>query len=461
MKLNKTTSKKKFVNMFKYLSFYDSFVKKLKSKKKNKTKKNKITFIKRISKIKKYKKLVEIINQYKIASKDFRDKKFKQKDSSLLLNKFKNSYKFGDKIDKYKNLTIQKKNLIINSFFKNFSFNLLRPLKAKFKSSNYLGKDLEFSVNKKNKKYDQKIGIILYADHNLIFLSLIIDLKNNIKILGVTEIPVPGSVIGDSLVEDTNELANILLDSINLLDLNNSPLLVILSSSFFNIHTFFASDLKQVSETDSKVQSKSPYLPGNTILDFLRMSDTKISNSLIRTVYSNKDFIEGWTNTLEIIDLPVIGLIPAAPHMFDCITSKYHENKTVLIDIESNLTTVLIGAKYAELNSHKLPFGSSLYSSLDDRESNVKSYFERVLNSVKIIMDETNEELPQYIFVMGLGLDKLVKQGIELPDSFKRISELKLSKYLYEPSKMEIHELISESIDSSIDSIASILSSCI
>ena len=65
-------------------------------------------------------------------------------------------------------------------------------------------------------------------------------------------------------------------------------------------------------------------------------------------------------------------------------------------------------------------------------------------------MDETNEELPQYIFVMGLGLDKLVKQGIELPDSFKRISELKLSKYLYEPSKMEIHELISESIDSSI-----------
>ena len=41
MKLNKTTSKKNFVNMFKYLSFYDSFVKKLKSKKKNKTKKNK------------------------------------------------------------------------------------------------------------------------------------------------------------------------------------------------------------------------------------------------------------------------------------------------------------------------------------------------------------------------------------------------------------------------------------
>ena len=83
-------------------------------------------------------------------------------------------------------------------------------------------------------------------------------------------------MIGDSLVEDTNELANILLDSLTLLELLESPLLLVLSSSFFNIHTFNTSDLKQISQSDKKVESKSPYLPANTLVDFLRMNDVKI-----------------------------------------------------------------------------------------------------------------------------------------------------------------------------------------
>ena len=119
--------------------------------------------------------------------------------------------------------------------------------------------------------------------------------------------------------------------------------MVVLSSSFFNIHTFKASDLKQISQSDRKVQSKSPYLPDNTLVDFLRMSDPQISNGFVRTTYSKKDFIKGWTDTLEMIDLPVIGLVPAAPLIFDAITKTTLEEKTVLIDIESTVTTLLIG----------------------------------------------------------------------------------------------------------------------
>ena len=95
-------------------------------------------------------------------------------------------------------------------------------------------------------------------------------------------------MIGDSLVEDTNELANILLDSLTLLELLESPLLLVLSSSFFNIHTFNTSDLKQISQSDKKVESKSPYLPANTLVDFLRMNDVKITNGLVRTIYAKK-----------------------------------------------------------------------------------------------------------------------------------------------------------------------------
>ena len=63
-----------------------------------------------------------------------------------------------------------------------------------------------------------------------------------------------------------------------------------LSSSFFNIHTFEAADLKQISPSDSKVQSKSPYLPADTLVDFLRMSAKQITSGLVRTIYTKKDF---------------------------------------------------------------------------------------------------------------------------------------------------------------------------
>jgi len=261
-------------------------------------------------------------------------------------------------------------------------------------------------------------------------------------------------------VEDSNELANIALDSINLLDLNSAPLLVVLSSSFFNIHTFKASDLKQISQSDRKVQAKSPYLPDNTLVDFFRMSDAQISNGFVRTTYSKKDFIKGWTDTLEMIDLPVIGLVPAAPLIFDAITKITLEEKTVLIDIESTVTTLLIGGALSELNSHKLPFGSSLYISNNLKDSG-RNYFDRVSNSIKLIMKENNEKPPLNIFVMGSGLDNLINSKFDLPKGFKNIAELKLSDFSYSPKTMQIHELISNSIDSRIFSLASILTLCV
>jgi len=244
------------------------------------------------------------------------------------------------------------------------------------------------------------------------------------------------------------------------LNLIDSPLLVILSSSFFNIHTFNTSDLKQISPNDSKIQSKSPYLPANTLIDFLRMSDNKLPNELVRTIYSNKDFIESWTNTLSIIDLPVIGLVPAAPHVFDAITSKVHESTSILIDIEAKTTTLLIGSKYAQLTSHKLPFGSALYISNNLNETAL-NYFERVFNSAKLIIKESDQSMPENIYVMGQGLDKLIDESSFLPDGFKSIGELNLSSYSYFPKKMDIHELISDSIDSTIESLASIVKTCV
>ena len=428
------------------------------SKKKSNTKKNKslsktkqkFFLINKISKSEKYQNIIEKFSQFK--SHEIKKQKSKNKTSTKKQNKISLSSNFSKSKLKYKlynyfSNIIAKKESFIKIFieanpFKEFN---LKPLK-KDKVS--------------NKKYDQKIGIIFYGDHNLIFLSLILKLNNNVKIEGITEIPIPGNVIGDSVIEDTNELANIVLDSLNLLELSSSPLLVVLSSSFFNIHTFQASDLKQISQTDSKIQSKSPYLPINTLVDFLRMSDPKISNSLIRTIYSKKEFINGWTNTLEIIDLPIIGIVPASPNIFDSITEKVIEDTTILIDIESSSTTVLIGSKLAELSSHKLPFGSSLYISNDLENSSIE-YFDRVMNSIKLILKDKDKKLPSNIFVMGSGLDKLITGDLNLPNGFKSISELKLTEFSYTPKSMKIHELISNSIDSSVYSLSTILTLCV
>jgi len=470
MKINKSSLLNKFLKKIsKYSSF--KFLNKIKSfdTKSKKAKKSESLFLK-ISKSERYKNILDKINQFKNEesklNKSKKSKKAKKSESLFLKISKSERYKnILDTVNQFKNFKISsKKNKIPKlsisyTIIDNYKKNLFKILE-KINNSKLFGVNYNLPKNKTNKKYDQKIGIAFYGDHNLIIASLDIGLNNNIQINGLNEIPIPGNVVGDSLVEDTNELANITLDSLTLLDLTNSPLLLILSNSFFNIHTFKTSDLKQISQSDTQVQSKSPYLPANTLVDFLRMSDKKISNSKVRTIYANRDFIKSWTDTLEIIDLPIIGVVPAAPHIFDSITSKITEEITVLLDIESTQTNLLIGSNLDRLTSHKLPFGSSLYITNNLNESS-KNYFERVINSIKLIMNENNEELPSNIFVMGSGLDGLLNKEEPLPKGFKRISDLNLANYSYVPKTMQIHEIISKSIDSSIYSMASILTSCV
>jgi len=426
-------------------------------KKQSSVKKNLFaSFSNNFLKSKKYKRLIKLIKDYKRRELTFNK-----------LNKFKDSFSLLEKIRKTK---IQKAaNKKIKKNF--YDFSLLEKIKnsdsyiyltKKISDLKIIDVNLKSRINRKNEKFTQKIGVLFYVDHKLIIASLDINLRNQININSLTEIPIPGNVIGDSLVEDTNELANIVLDSINLLDLSTSPLLVILSSSYFTIHSFASSDLKQISLNDNKVQSKSPFLSANTIVDFCQYPNDNSLNSdeYVRTVYANKELINSWTNTLEIIDLPIIGLVPASPHIFDAISNNLKEELSILIDIESNVTNLLIGTHSAKLTSHKLPFGSSLYISNDSKKS-LSNYFERVINSINLLLEESDYSLPNNIYVMGHGLDELAVNNSLLPDKFKNISSLNLADYIYSPKKMEIHELVSKSIQSNIDSLSSVLRLCV
>ncbi len=363
-------------------------------------------------------------------------------------------------VGKARSSLLEKKSLASsakNSILRTFSFQTIFK-RIGLSSHSVIKRQNEPSI--KLAKNSLIIGVILYSDHLLTLARIGITPNKKVAIRGVVEVPIPGQIIGDNLVEDSNELADIILDLFNLLNLNNSPLLVVLSSSFFNIHTFSSSELKIISNTDYKVQSKSPYLPADTFVEFLRMSPKVHKDNLIRAVYSRKHTIESWTNMLETVNVPIIGLTPASPVVFDILTAKISERITILIDIDIKSTTVLIGSKSSSLDSFKLPYGASLYMS-DSTYELSQNYFTRVFSSIKLAIEEYDEQMPTNIYVMGHGLDYLVKEGGPLPKKFRRVSDMGLVDYSYSPANMDIHELHSKSVVSTVDTLANIASSCL
>ena len=385
----------------------------------------------------------------------------------------KSKYDIGFKLKRDKRKNQQK---ILNKISK---FNLWNKVNSKLKDMlNYrkkiidltdrFSKKLESIKNTNNPFINQAIeldkeshtlAVAVYNEHCLTLASVIINRNNKILIKGVIEVPIPGDIIGDSCVEDKQELSNIILDLLCLLKLDRSPFLLILSSSLFQINTFFASELKQISNTDNKVQSKSPYLPNDTFVEFRNISKINEKNKLVRTVYTSRKLIESWTETLEILNNPVIGITPSGPNIFDMIGNKISEEKSILIDIERSSTMVIVGRDSINLTSHKLPYGSSLYSSDDDFDLS-ENYFSRLLLSLDLIMSEYNEVLPSSIFIYGKGLDDLIKNNESLPGNFKKLSDMKLANYSYLPNQMQTHELISNSINSTIETL-SLITSCL
>ncbi len=321
-------------------------------------------------------------------------------------------------------------------------------------------KTQKISSTKLKNKTSQSYGIAYYSDHILTMSKLAIDANKRMLVTGAIEIPIPGHIIGDNLVEDINELSQITLDVVNILGLRNQPLLVILASSFFKIHTFTAEEVKERSKADFKIQSRSPYLPNDTTIDFLSLPENTNQHKFHRAVYAQKKSIKSWTDTLEILNMPIIAITPAGPQIFDMITQKIVERLTILVDIECKATTVLIGKKESQLYSFKLPYGCSLYTASYSPEIS-KSYFTRLVSSIEAIVSEKDEILPKQIYVIGQGLDELMQEDQSLPAPFSRVEDLKLSNYIYAPNQMDVHELMSKSISSKIDTTSSIASECI
>ena len=113
----------------------------------------------------------------------------------------------------------------------------------------------------------------------------------------VIELPVPAKVIGDDLVTNIDELIELSLDSFEVLNLKNPPILIVLSSSFFSIKSFKNETEKELKENDELIQSKSPYLPQDTLVDIHKLNETSFN-----AIFTRKSLINSWVNTLKKIN---------------------------------------------------------------------------------------------------------------------------------------------------------------
>ena len=257
---------------------------------------------------------------------------------------------------------------------------------------------------------------IYYSDHKLLIIG-IEKRKGKTFINNLVSIDIPGDLIGDFKVENTEEIAKIIKDVIEVFGLKNPPIILLLGSSYFTARTFKDNELVVFSEKDPTLLSKSPFLPLNTSIQYQRVSGNVLS-SYHRVIYADKSAIESWISVLVITQNPIVALTSSSLHVVDYISKIRKDDLTILCDIENNATTVLLQYNNCELSTVKLPYGSSLYIS---NEPDIQlQYFDRLTYSIKKILEERSYTTSSKVYLTGSGLDSLISNNSILSSETER-----------------------------------------
>ena len=386
-------------------------------------KNNNILSIPELSRLKKNIKLVSLFNR-QLSNKFIQKIKLKssikkiyysrinsiKNNSSLFLSKLK--FK-GNK----KSNIIQKKaaSESLTSIFKNSNLETLK---------NFYKKLIPINKESIRKSSNDHFLVIHYSDH-ILTVSKVLSDNNLNKIDQIININIPTAIVGDYKVENTDELKNILRDIIELFEIQDNPVLLLLSSGFFTINSFDDGELVVFSENNPQLLSKSPFLPDDTLIQYSRVSGNKLT-SFHRVVYVNKTILDTWIEVLSQLENPIAGVTCSSIHLVEELTNKYG-GLNVLCDIESSYTTVYIERENCELNTIKLPFGTSIYTSEDSELA--LQFFQRLEKSIFSILKKFKYKKPNSIYVIGQGFDKLNIKNLELLTKFKEYPQDIFNKF--------------------------------
>ncbi len=278
-------------------------------------------------------------------------------------------------------------------------------------------------ASSKNESSEKFTGIY-YGEHELFIIP--IEYSESItKFLKIIKIDIPTEVIGDSKVENINELSNIIDNVITVLNLEDSALIVLLPSSNFTARSFKEDEIGIFAETSTSVLSKSPFLPNNTIMSYYKALG-KNFNAFYRVIYAEKEAITSWEKVLEDVNLPVATFSSSAFNIIKTLSEDIKEEMVIVTDIEKTTTTIYLQIRKCELFSTRLPFGGALYTSNDNSLSDM--YFLRLANSIKQILENNSYRSDYKTFVYGTGLDSMNIAKNTLPEGFSRIPDYLFKK---------------------------------
>ena len=284
---------------------------------------------------------------------------------------------------------------------------------------------LDFSADQ---KVFEVFAVLSCFDQHLVLTSI----KANESMMIVDDclsIDLPTHLIGDSGVENTEEVAEIVLDLMEVMGLSSSPLLLLLSSSKFSHCSFSVDQISSWDLNDPKVRAKSPFLADQTLIGFYPDDEFFAQDQHIRGVgYANSRLIHSWTNTLQLVDQPVMGISPIYSGIMNWAQNPINSLKNIVFcDVEPNCCNLLIKSSLSEFHSFQLPFGSSLYESQLNRL--VDQFLKRLESGLDVIKDDQSFEGGFQRVISGYGLGEFGSPLASSLGSWSLLSSLILKDF--------------------------------
>lgn len=277
-------------------------------------------------------------------------------------------------------------------------------------------------------KVFEEFAVLCSLDQHLVLTSI----KANQSMMIVDDclsIDLPTHLIGDSGVENSDEVAQIILDLLEVMGLSSSPILLLLSSSKFSHCSFLVDQISSWDLNDIKVRAKSPFLADQTQIELYPEDDLFSQDYSRRGVdYANSHLIDSWINTLKKVGQPVLGISPMYTGMMHWAMNPVNSLKNIVFcDVEPNCCNLLLKSSTYELRSFQLPFGSALYAGQSNRLFD--QFMKRLQSGLDVIMEDQSFNGSFQSVISGYGLGDFAISLTAYVGSWSLLSNLMLKKY--------------------------------
>ena len=279
-----------------------------------------------------------------------------------------------------------------------------------------------------DQKVFEQFSVLCSFDQHLVLTSIKAN-QSTMLVDDCLSIDLPTHLIGDSGVENSEEVAQIVLDLLEVMDLSSSPILLLLSSSKFSHCSFSVDKILSWDLNDPKVRAKSPFLSDQTLIDLYPDDELFSQDNQTRGVgYANSLFIHSWVNTLRIVGQPVLGISPIYTGMINWALNSFDSLKnTVFCDVETSCCNLLVMTSFYDFNSFQLPFGSVLYSGQSN--SLFDQFLKRLQSGLDVIMEDQSLKGRYQSFISGYGLAEFSSSFPSGLDSWSLLSNLMAKDY--------------------------------